>query len=74
MNFNHYEHIDNHYQIDFSKYENENWIATEKIHGTNYSFICDGIQVVPAKRNLILTLDCKFYDHASVFKIYEKIL
>lgn len=39
------------------------WIAYEKIHGSNFSIVCDGSEVKFAKRNGILTEDEWFYDY-----------
>ena len=69
--FSKYEHIKNHYQCKPNKYSDKLWIATEKIHGANYSFICDGTDVRPAKRSSELTPTTGFNNHCVVFSMYK---
>lgn len=69
--FSKYEHMDNHYQCDLSDYADDLWIATEKIHGCNYSFICDGTSVSPAKRNSMLDTETNFNNHGRIFDLYK---
>ena len=64
--FRPYPEIENHYHkmtkafIENHKGE-ELWVATEKIHGTNFCFECDGTSVVCAKRNSYLKDSDKFF-------------
>lgn len=49
------------------------WYATEKIHGTNFSFITDGINIAYAQRSGVI--EDNFMNHkAFVHKISDKIL
>lgn len=51
------------------------WYITEKIHGTNFSFISDGVTVQYAQRSGILTeTDSLFNYQANVHKLNDKIL
>ena len=52
MSFNEYQHMENDYKfLKFQKVNNIlsnnelEFVAMEKIHGTNFSFICDGVDV-----------------------------
>jgi len=49
------------------------WVVTEKVHGTNFSFICDGDSVQVAKRTSILSKEelSKFYDADIMYKKYK---
>lgn len=51
----------------------EKWFAVEKIHGANYQFITDGIEVLSASRNRILT-DEVFFNHKTVFDRYADVV
>lgn len=62
-----YPEIENHYNKDVLKLvENyqtdEIWVATEKIHGTNFAFVCDGVEVICAKRTSLLKDKDSFYN------------
>jgi Rnl2 family RNA ligase len=49
------------------------WVATEKVHGTNFSFICNGQNVICAKRTSVLNgeeLD-RFYDADIMLEKYK---
>ncbi|BCS82955.1 RNA ligase 2 [Cotonvirus japonicus] len=51
------------------------WIALEKIHGANFSYITDGKNVTVAKRSSILLEDENFYGHQDLLtKYYQDIL
>lgn len=50
------------------------WIATEKIHGANFSIITDGDNLVCAKRSCILKTNENFFSYQKVIKRYEKNL
>ena len=67
IEFKTYDEIENHYNKEMVKYAethttDEQWVATEKIHGTNFCFICDGETTVCAKRTSLLELTDKFYN------------
>ena len=49
----------------------ETWIAVEKIHGANFSFIVHANgDIQCAKRNSILSSDDNFYDHKEILAKY----
>jgi Rnl2 family RNA ligase len=82
-----YPEIENHYNEMVKKYIEEHtttepWVATEKIHGTNFSFIYDGKKVSHAKRNVPLDPKESFFNYqqtiskrhdAKIPKIFEKL-
>lgn len=47
------------------------WCALEKIHGTNFTILCDGINIEYARRNCKLTSNEVFYNYNSV--IYKHV-
>ena len=51
---------------------NQEWVVTEKIHGANYSFWTNGVDVKVARRRGWISDDEKFYAHSSVREKYEK--
>lgn len=53
-------------------YDTKEWIALEKVHGSNFSFLCDGRVVNVAKRSSIIPVDEIFYKSDELQKIYEK--
>jgi len=63
--------MNNHYQCNFSKHQDNIWVATEKVHGFNYSFICDGVTVCPAKKGSTLSPTTGFNNHQKVFALYK---
>lgn len=78
MEFKSYNTIENAYPkyIDFikeKKYcdENDEWIATEKIHGANFSALTDGTNLSWCRRTGILTENEKFYGHERETKNIE---
>jgi Rnl2 family RNA ligase len=67
MNFKSYPKIYTNFTKDISNNENDVWIGTEKIHGTNFSFYCDIEHTIKCgKRTSILKDDEKFYDYQIV--------
>lgn len=54
MEFKKYSSLDNAYRQKFIDHCHElginQWVALEKVHGSNFSFITDGYDVTPAKR------------------------
>lgn len=76
--FTEYEHMSNHYNAHFKieEYKTDletKWVATEKIHGTNYSFLYkEGLEdPIPCRRSGLLTSDPSFYNHLSIFNKYK---
>ncbi len=74
--FSSYEHMENYDHVRDIKWMNDSsiqFICTEKIHGTNYSFLkVDGKPVVPCKRTSILKEDDCFMKHQRVFNKYKE--
>jgi hypothetical protein len=86
--FTEYDHMENEYRIkkrlnklistEKELIENgtqltpQKYYITEKIHGTNYSFICNGIDVIPCKRSSIITENTSFFNHNIIFNRYKK--
>jgi len=82
MKFTKYSNIENSYRekeiqrIIESGFASEDivWVVTEKIHGTNLSFLSDGNEVKVAKRTSILSEDglAKFYDADKMNEKYKE--
>lgn len=79
MEFKKFSSLENTYRanlIDKVQYEGKNggeWMVTEKIHGANFSFWCDGEEVKVASRTQFV--DGTFYNCQSVINKYTpKIL
>ena len=69
-----YEHMKNFYQINYNlqEYVGINWVATEKIHGCNYSFMCDNhLNVIPCKRTSVINYEEDFMNHQKIFDKYK---
>lgn len=72
--FSQYESMENHYNIldkfrdpTHKLYTNElfQWVATEKIHGTNFSFVTDGNNIQCCKRTSMLVSTESFFDYQT---------
>lgn len=72
--FKKYSSLTNHYEGKFINAIVENgfnhdsilWVAREKIHGANFSFICNGITVTAAKRSGVIGEVEQFYSSEGV--------
>lgn len=75
MEFNKFSSLENTYRqnlIDKVQYEGKDgglWMATEKLHGANFSFWCDGIEVKVASRTQFV--DGTFYNCQAVINKYS---
>lgn len=75
MEFIKFSSLDNTYRqnlIDKVQYEGKDgglWIATEKLHGANFSFWCDGTEVKVASRTQFV--DGTFYNCQAVINKYS---
>lgn len=47
------------------------WVVQEKVHGANTSFLCDGKDVIFAKRTAIIADDENFYDYKPLLSSYR---
>ena len=47
------------------------WVGLEKIHGTNFSFISDGLDVRTCTRSYILKSHENFYSHLDILEKYK---
>lgn len=79
MKFNKFSSLENTYRqnlIDKVQYEGKDaglWMATEKLHGANFSFWCDGTEVKVASRTQFV--DGTFYNCQAVINKYsDKVL
>ena len=60
---------------NLQEYIGVNWIATEKIHGCNYSFMCDNhLNVIPCKRRSVINYEEDFMNHQKIFDKYKAVL
>lgn len=75
MEFKKFSSLENTYRqnlIDKTQYEGKDgglWIATEKLHGANFSFWCDGTEVKVASRSHFV--DGTFYNCQAVINKYS---
>ena len=75
MEFRKFSSLENSYRqnlIDKTQYEGKDgglWIATEKLHGANFSFWCDGKEVKVASRSQFV--DGTFYNCQAVINKYS---
>lgn len=76
--FTEYEHMENHYNLgkicDIKAIDPHiQFVCTEKIHGTNYSFLCDRdtYKVTPCKRSSILEEKDSFMGHQKIYNKYK---
>lgn len=51
--------------------KNQSWMVTEKVHGANFSFYCDGKEVKCANRSAFIVDGQKFYNAVGVFNKYK---
>lgn len=76
MDFNKFSSLENTYRqnlIDKVQYEGKDgglWMATEKLHGANFSFWCDGTEVKVASRTQFV--DGTFYNCQAVINKYSQ--
>lgn len=76
MEFNKFSSLENTYRqnlIDKVQYEGKDgglWMATEKLHGANFSFWCDGTEVKVASRTQFV--DGTFYNCQAVINKYSQ--
>lgn len=76
--FSEYEHMENHYNLgkilDIKAIDPHiHFVCTEKIHGTNYSFLCDRdtYKVTPCKRSSVLGENESFMGHQKIYNKYK---
>ncbi|CAG8606874.1 15263_t:CDS:2 [Cetraspora pellucida] len=67
-----YESIENSYNlVTINHFTKEDvWIATEKIHGANFSFFTNGHEIKCARRNGFIAPDEDFYNYQSMLAKY----
>jgi len=79
MIFKKYSEIENSYRqkfIDLISEQGlnggEDWIVTEKIHGSNFQMICDGTEVKTGTRSKILADNENFFNWETIYDKYNK--
>lgn len=78
MEFKKYNSIENAYQTEVLEqiikhgFEIENYVVQEKVHGANFSFHTDGIEVKIAKRSGFIEHNETFYNAQTVAKNYHE--
>lgn len=71
-NFTPYEHMENQYRVNPLLIDPSiKFVCTEKIHGTNYSFLVNNLDVTPCKRTSILKKNDSFFNHTFIFNKYK---
>ena len=58
--------------LDKKKAQEATWIVTEKIHGANFCFICDGNTIRCAKRKAILQSEDRFFQFQRIKERYSQ--
>ena len=77
MGFRKYPSIENTYREkaikDIKKFGFDlgTWVVTNKVHGANFSFWCDGENVICAKRTGFLKPDDNFYEYQNILENYK---
>jgi len=77
MGFRKYPSIENSYRDETIKeikkfgYDLGTWVVTNKVHGANFSFWCNGEDVICAKRKSFLEPDDNFYGYQSILASYK---
>lgn len=70
LNFKKYSSIENSYSKEFIERlvmempADSEYVVQEKVHGTNSSFLCDGTDVIFAKRSAPIEPDEEFKDQS----------
>ena len=86
LKFCEYEHMENHYNITSKikevldqtshscrvQLQTEcSFVAMEKVHGTNYSLMTNGLTVEPCKRSSSLGADRGYFGHGPIYEKYK---
>jgi Rnl2 family RNA ligase len=77
MEFTKYSSIENHYRdgwiekIKNNVHPSTQFVVLEKIHGANFSFVTDGIDIRVAKRTSIIAKDDNFFGAPQIFERYK---
>jgi Rnl2 family RNA ligase len=79
ISFLSFPEIENHYNKETIKFieehgDDQDWVATEKVHGTNFCFICDGVEVTCAKRTSLLAEKDGFMNFQTIAKKYNAMV
>lgn len=77
LKFTEYQSLDvvknkNNLVKQFGKHDTQ-WVAMEKIHGSNFSFITDGHTIACSRRNSLLAEHETFYNFQVVREKYSRI-
>jgi len=64
--FRSYDSIDHLAGIAMCKYEGEEFVGTEKVHGSNHSMMTDGTTIIRAKHSSVLADDDNMYNSIGV--------
>lgn len=80
MEFHKYNSIENTYKSSFMNKivtncpNNLQWVVTEKIHGANFSFYCNGTDVKVAKRTAFIEKGDSFFGFQIVYnQLFERV-
>ena len=61
--------------VQHKKLNKENWVITEKIHGSNFSIYCDENNIKFAKRSQFLKIEDNFYNYQSIIsQLSQKVM
>ena len=78
LEFKKYSSIENSFSREFMEHiwaempQDLEYVVQEKVHGTNTSFLCDGMDVGFAKRTSMLAEGMQFYDYPELVARYKE--
>lgn len=78
LEFKKYSSIENSFNKEFLEkirefgFDKQTFVVQEKVHGSNFSFLTDGIEIRCAKRTDFLAEDEKFYDYPELLERYKE--
>jgi Rnl2 family RNA ligase len=59
---------------EYNFFKKNSWVVSEKIHGTNFSFITNGYSIVCAKRSKIIKSHETFFSYQRIFEKYKNLV
>ena len=77
LQFKKYNSIENTFDKTFIEkifdegFDNQEFVVQEKVHGSNFSFITDGVNVNVGKRTALIEANEKFYDYEELLEQYK---
>ena len=78
LQFKKYNSIENTFDKDFMEkirlegLDKQEFVVQEKVHGSNFCFVTDGITITAGKRTGFIEADEKFYDYEELLERYKQ--